>query len=109
MAVLRVTTLRPAPEHRTRIDQILDELNTFLSRQPGFILALRFASRDGDEIGRIGLWESEDHADTAAQTQRALALRSEIVGLIGHHPEDEREEALYQVVSTPVPLPPGRR
>ncbi|MBI4236572.1 MAG: antibiotic biosynthesis monooxygenase [Chloroflexi bacterium] len=106
MAVIRLTTFRPAPEDRARVARLLDELNEFLSRQPGFILALRFASPDGGEMGRIGIWESEERADAVAQMQHNLALRSQLMEALG---EEVREESLYQVASSPTPLPPPRR
>lgn len=106
MAVIRLTTFRPAPEDRARLAQLLDELNEFLSRQPGFIFAVRFGSPDGEEMGRIGIWQSEDNADTVAQMPHNMALRSQIMQVLG---EEEREESLYEIASTPTPLPQPRR
>jgi quinol monooxygenase YgiN len=105
MAVLRLTTVHPEPHHRDALLKIFNQMNDFFAKQKGFIFGATFTDHDGDAIGRIGVWESEDHADAVAQLNHTLALRSQVVEIIGHHPE-EREEALYNIVSSPMPLRP---
>ena len=106
MAVLRMTTVRPNPEDRATIAKIFDQMNEFFARQKGFIMAVRFMSVDGAEMGRIGIWESEEAADAIAQMQHTMALRSQLLSIIGG---EEREESLYEISATPTPLPQPRK
>ena len=104
MAILRTTVVRPEPEHRQRVIDLFDEMNAFFSQQTGFISALTFTSHDGDEVGRLGVWDTEDHVDAVAQMGHTLALRSRLVEVMGHNPEEERDEMLYTVISSSAPL-----
>jgi hypothetical protein len=47
---------------------------------------------------------AEYHVDAVAQMTHTLALRSRLVEVIGHNPEEERDEMLYTVISSPAPL-----
>jgi hypothetical protein len=49
-------------------------------------------------IGRIGIWEQEDDAERAAQSQHDLALRSELNIVIE---EDSHEEYSFNGVPAP--------
>ncbi|MDA1096124.1 MAG: hypothetical protein O3B84_02575 [Chloroflexi bacterium] len=100
MAIVRITTVQPEVEHRTEVTQIFAAMNEFFAKQPGCVLAMSFASRDGSSIGRIGVWDSEHDADAVAQMTHTMALRSRIIELLGHHQGEDRDEVLYNVTSS---------
>ena len=63
--------------------RILLELTADFARQPGYLAGYLLAHSDGsNRYGRIGVWESEEHAEHAAQAEHDLALRSELNRLI---------------------------
>ncbi|MBM3140213.1 MAG: hypothetical protein FJZ92_08375 [Chloroflexi bacterium] len=94
MAYVRISTMTPRAGQERRVAELLDRLSAFYSREGGYILGYRLRPHEGDpsrRMGRVGVWETEDHAVHAAQTEHALALRSELLRLI--------EEATHEELS----------
>ena len=61
----------------------------------GYITGYHLRPHAGDpnrRMGRMGVWESEEHAVHAAQAEHALALRSELLRLVD---EDSHEELSF--------------
>ena len=90
MSYIRISAMKPKPDQAARVDEILDELVTIYSRQPGFIAGYRLRPHDGSvRVGRIGIWETEEAAEHAATQPHGFALRSELNRIIepGSHEE----------------------
>lgn len=89
MAYIRLSLLQPLRGEEERVLRIQLDLLRFFSGQAGFIDGYVLRSNDNSaEIGRLGLWETEAHADQAANAEHVMALRSEINRLIsGSHSE----------------------
>ncbi len=80
MPVMRISVLKPLPGRAKEIEHLSDELGEWLSKQPGFILGFRFGgAAHANEVGRISIWESRQHADHAASLDHTVSLRSRIV------------------------------
>jgi len=83
--------MRPHDHERPRVEQIIDETLRFDSALPGFISGQRLTPHDDTgEVWRVVYWESENAADHAAQQQHVLALRSELIRLLGEKRHEER-------------------
>ncbi len=95
MAYVRISHMRPKSGEEQRVGEILDKLSTFYSAEGGYVLGYRLQHHEGDvtRLGRVGVWESEEHAVHAAQTEHALALRSQLLRLID---EDSHEELSFE-------------
>lgn len=104
MPVVRISLMRPLAGRRAEVERLLEEIHVFFSQQKGFIAGFRFVSQDGDELGRIGVWESDTRADEVAQMQHTMVLRGRLHQCIqpGH------KEDLYNIQGTPLGLPPRR-
>lgn len=89
MAYIRLSLLQPLRAEEERLLKIQLDLLRYFAGQPGFIDGYILRSNDhSSEIGRLGIWESEAHADQAANAGHVMALRSEINRLIsGPHTE----------------------
>ncbi|HET9303037.1 MAG TPA: hypothetical protein VFO20_09700 [Propionibacteriaceae bacterium] len=62
------------------------DLLKFFAEQPGYVDGYLLNVRDGSEVGRLGIWETEAQADQAANSDHVLAVRARITRLIqeGH-------------------------
>ncbi len=91
MPYVRVSYMRPKPGQEQPVAEILAKLSAFYASEPGYVLGYHLHPHEGDStrVGRIGIWESEEHAVHAAQTDRALALRSQLLRLIDEDSHDE--------------------
>lgn len=91
MPYIRISAMRPHDHERRRVEQIIDDILRFDTTLPGFISGQRLVPRDDTgEVWRVVYWESEDAADHAAQQQHVLALRSELIHLLGDERHEER-------------------
>lgn len=71
--------------------KIEDDLMSFFAQQPGYVWGYRILPEEaGGRGGRLTLWQSNQDADRAAQTEHVLAQRSELLLLIEEdtHVED---------------------
>jgi hypothetical protein len=84
MSYVRVSLMRPLPGMESELEKAQRDLLRFFSGQPGFIDGYLLSSHDGSgEVGRLGIWESEVHADQAANSDHVLAVRSRMNQLVG--------------------------
>ncbi|MFA7296461.1 MAG: hypothetical protein WC211_04640 [Dehalococcoidia bacterium] len=88
MPYVRVSLMRPRHGEEARVRELIDRLVGFFSQQPGFITGYRLEPVEPDGyMGRIGVWESAEQADHAAQADFDLALRSQMNMSLEEHVE----------------------
>lgn len=95
MAYVRISYMMPKAGQERRVEELLDKLSTFYVNEGGYVSGYRLRPHEGDpnrRMGRFGVWESEEHAVHAAQTEHALALRSELLRVVD---EDSHEELSF--------------
>jgi hypothetical protein len=95
MPYVRISTMRARAGEEARVRDLLDSLIGYYAKQPGYIAGYRLESADGS-IGRIGIWQREEDAEHAAQTDHDLALRSQLNMSVVEH-----EEHAYDGVEAP--------
>ncbi len=89
--------MRARAGEEARVRDLLDSLVTYYAQQPGFVSGYRLESTAADgTFGRIGIWEREEDAERAAQTDHDLALRSQLNMSVTDHAEHA-----YQGAETP--------
>lgn len=92
MAYVRVSIMRPREDDRRRVEGIVDEILRFDSGLDGFISGERLVPHDDTgEVWRLVHWDSHDAANRAAQQDHVLALRSELLRLLGEERHEERD------------------
>jgi hypothetical protein len=80
---VRLSLAQPRAGHEAAVAKIEDDLMAFFAKQPGYLRGYQIVGGDSEErVGRLTLWESDQHADQAAQTAHVLAQRSELLLLI---------------------------
>ncbi len=90
---VRLSLMKPKPGAEKLVAGLMDNLLEFFADQPGYERG--YALLEGDRHGRVGritLWESEEQADLAANTQHVLTVRAEIMQRIE---EDSHVERSY--------------
>jgi quinol monooxygenase YgiN len=94
MPYVRISYMRPKSGQEQQVGEILARLSAFYASEPGYVLGYQLHPHEGDStrVGRLGVWESAEHAVHAAQTDRAMALRSELLRMID---EDSHEELSF--------------
>lgn len=95
MAYVRVSYMTPKAGQEAEVEELLTKLSGFYVTEGGYITGYHLRPHEGDpnrRMGRIGVWESEEHAVHAAQTEHALALRSELLRLVD---EDSHQELSF--------------
>ncbi len=88
---IRLSLMNPKPGEEKLVAGLMDNLLEFFAGQPGYVRG--YALLDGDPQGRVGritLWESEEQADHAANTQHVLTVRAEIMQRIEEDSHIER-------------------
>ncbi|HEX5939465.1 MAG TPA: antibiotic biosynthesis monooxygenase [Dehalococcoidia bacterium] len=84
MPYVRFSIMNPLPGMESELHAAQKDLLKFFSEQPGFVDGYILTAQDGSgELGRVGIWESESHADQAANSDHVLAVRSRINQLVG--------------------------
>jgi len=78
---VRISLVAPKAGRREEVITIEDELVKHFRSLPGFIEAYRLNS--AHQVGRVTVWDSEASADAVANNQHTLALRSQLLPLIG--------------------------
>lgn len=92
---VRITYVVPRDGQSGRVQESLKKISDFYAAQPGYIegyLLLPLPGAATPSMGRIGVWESDRAAEDAAQTQHAMALRSELLRMIN---EDSHLELTF--------------
>jgi heme-degrading monooxygenase HmoA len=85
---VRVSLMRPRAGEEERVRELIDRLVSFFSTQPGFLSGYRLEPVEPDGyMGRIGVWETAEQADRAAQANLDLALRSQMNMSLEEHLE----------------------
>ena len=88
---VRLSLMKPKPGEEKLVAGLMDNLLEFFTEQHGFERG--YALLEGDSQGRVGritLWESEEQADHAANTQHVLTVRAEIMQRIEEDSHIER-------------------
>ena len=88
---IRISLMKAKPGSEALVAGLMDNLLASFADEPGFVRG--YALLGGDPRGRVGrfsLWQSEEAADRAANTQHVLTVRSEIMQLIDPDSHVER-------------------
>ena len=64
MKVLRSTLIHPKNGATGALHELLDELDGYLAKQPGFVESYELETTGS--LGRVSIWESREDADHAA-------------------------------------------
>ena len=98
---VRVTYVVPRDGQVDRVHESLKKISDYYAIQPGYVegyLLLPLPGAVSQAMGRIGVWESARAAEDAAQTEHAMALRSELLRLI-----NEETHLEYTFIGEPDP------
>ena len=90
MLFIRMSLMTAKHGHEDAVAAIMDDLVTFYSQQPGYIVGYKLKSADDvGDIGRVTVWKSGEDADSTAQTNHVMSRRSDLMPLIedGSHVE----------------------
>ncbi len=87
---VRISLMNAKQGSEELVAGLMDNLLTFFIGKPGYVRG--YALLEGDPRGRVGritVWNSEEEADQAANTQHVLTVRAEIMQRIeqGSHVE----------------------
>ncbi len=80
---VRISLMKAKEGSQELVAALMDNLLTFFIGKPGYVRG--YALLEGDPRGRVGritVWNSEEEADQAANTQHVLTVRSEIMPLV---------------------------
>ena len=92
MAYVRISYMIPKAGQEAHVEELLGKLSAFYVTEAGYITGYHLRPHQGDpngRIGRLGVWESEEHAVHAAQSEHALALRSELLRSVDEESHQE--------------------
>jgi heme-degrading monooxygenase HmoA len=77
---VRLSLVVPKPGQEARVAEILDDLLSFYSAQPGYLEGYSLAPQgSGGELGRLTLWRAEADAEATAGHQHVMAQRAELL------------------------------
>ena len=84
---IRISYMHPKEGQEARLKEILRDLSDFYHQQPGYaggyvLDPYEHAKAVDRRWGRIGIWETEEAAEHAAQQQHSMALRSELQRIV---------------------------
>lgn len=83
LVYVRLSLSKAKAGREDQVAKIEDDLMAFFAQQPGYVHGYQIIGGDSEgRLGRLTLWESDSHADMAAQTAHVLAQRSEMLRLI---------------------------
>jgi hypothetical protein len=83
VSYVRLSLMTPLAGMEGDLLEAQKDLLRFFAEQPGYVDGYLLTAHDGSgEVGRIGIWESEEQADQAANSDHVLAVRSRINQLI---------------------------
>ncbi|MCC7088208.1 MAG: antibiotic biosynthesis monooxygenase [Chloroflexi bacterium] len=79
MPYIRLSIAKPRRGQEARLEELVRKLDETLKSQPGCITSYILRPHDDSgEIARIGIYENEDLAESAANNQSVMAIRSEM-------------------------------
>lgn len=79
MPYVRISIQKPTRGNEARLEELMRKLEGMIANQPGCIASYLLKPHDDSgEIARIAIYDSEDSAETAANVQNIMAIRSEI-------------------------------
>lgn len=96
MPVVRISIMRPVPGRRQEVERLLQELDAWVSQQPGYLFGIQMSSFDHQgEVGRIAVYNSREDANRMATMDHTVAIRSRLHDAImaGH------TESMFEVTS----------
>ena len=84
---VRISYMHPKEGQEDRLKGILRDLSAFYREQSGYqggwvLNPYEKARAEDRRWGRVGIWESEDAAEHAAQTAHSMALCSELARIV---------------------------
>lgn len=87
---VRLSLMQPKPGAQERVLKHQQDIVNWLPGKPGYIAGYVIVGGDPQgRVGHVGIWRSEQDADQAAQSDRVLAIRSELLLLIEEDPHAE--------------------
>jgi hypothetical protein len=93
---VRLSLMDPKPGKDDLVSGLMDNLLQFFSTQPGYVRGYGLLSGDPQgRVGRITMWDSEEDADHAANTQHVLSVRSELLAMIEEDSHIERSYTAF--------------
>ncbi len=93
---IRLSLMDPKPGKDDLVSGLMDNLLQFFSTRPGYVRGYSLLSGDPQgRVGRITMWDSEEEADHAANTQHVLSVRSELLQLIEEDSHIERSYTAF--------------
>ena len=96
MKVLRATIVHPRSGQIDAALGIFQELDRHLATQPGFIESYELENNvAGKTLGRVGVWESREAVDHAANDHHTLAVRSRLLSQC----HGDCQELIFEVVA----------
>jgi quinol monooxygenase YgiN len=96
MPYVRIAQMISRPGHEAEVEEILTKLSHYYVQQRGYTTGYHLTPHSEGSMtrhGRVGVWESEMAAQTAAQTEHHMALRGQLLRLID---EDTHLELSFQ-------------
>ena len=95
---IRISYMHPKDGQEARLKELLQKLSTFYREQSGYQGGYILNPYDKAPVGerrwgRVGLWDSEDAAEHAAQAEHSMALRSELTRVVE---EDSHYEFTFE-------------
>ena len=82
MYFVRVSLLVPGQHTAEEMSRIQKDLLAFHATQPGFVDGYYMEAADeSGVVGRVTIWESEEHADRAVSHDHVMAHRSSLLRL----------------------------
>ena len=87
MPYVRISIAKPSASQNDAVESLMTRINDYVSAQDGCVSAYLMKPRDqSGEIARMAIYDDEDSAEKAANSQTVLSLRSEMHQIIeaGH-------------------------
>jgi heme-degrading monooxygenase HmoA len=79
MSYIGLSIITPMAGQQEEVERISGELVAYARSLEGCIAAYGIKAADGSgDVGRITIWESEEHANRGVTTMHAMSLRSEL-------------------------------
>lgn len=79
MPYIRLSIAKPRRGQEARLEELIRKLDATLASQPGVITSYLLKPHDDSgELARIAIYENEDLAESAANNQSVMSIRSEI-------------------------------
>ncbi len=101
MPYVRIAQMISRPGHEAEVEEILKKLSQYYVQQRGYVAGYHLTPHSDGVMtrhGRVGIWESDIAAQTAAQTEHSLSLRAQLLRLID---EDTHLELTFEGVPDP--------